>query len=113
MFDICGGCLLHRLVLGQECPAKRTSTLPWSEKGFNRYECFLGVEPDSPATMLARSGPKSRRPWSNCIVCAVLVLSPHRTRSNRACQKELAQKGSHNDCNQEDAFSFWLVSHSK
>ena len=58
-------------------------------------------------------GPKSRGPSSNCIVCAALVSSPHRIRSNRACSKRVLQKGSHNDCNQEDAFSSGLVSHSK
>ena len=32
---------------------------------------------------------------------------------NRACSERVPQKGSQNDRNQEDAFSSWLVSHSK
>ena len=48
--------------------------------------------------ILARSGTKvSQGPSSNCIACAVLVLSPRRIRSNRARSGRVLQRGSRND----------------
>ena len=83
---------------------KRASTLAWSDRQFNRGELCLrcliearlstfGVVPQylgidlrlTTATILARFDTKvSPIPSSNCIVCAALVLSPRRIRSNRA-----------------------------
>ena len=58
-------------------------------------------------------GLRSRRPSSNCIVCAALVLWPHHVRSNRACSEKYFKKGSHNDFNQKDPYGSRLVSHFK